>query len=220
MKNLKLRKILLTICSAMLLVCLSVGATFAYLTSTATVTNTFMVGNVKITLDETDVDDSDKDGSTEDRDTANTYKLYPGQTYVKDPTIHIDDASEKAYLGLVITVSNTADADAFFAKYSITNVLDGLSTNNNRDWKVASNTVADNVRTYVLIKNTTISGSTDDIVLFKNIVVPGEATNEEIALLNDVQLGITAYAVQAEGFTSADEALHAGFSTVFPESAE
>lgn len=213
MKNLKLRKILLTICSAMLLVTLSVGATFAYLTSQASVTNTFTVGNVKITLDETDVDDSTADA---DRDTANTYKLYPGQTYVKDPTIHIDDASEKAYLGLVITVSNTADADAFFAKYDITKVLEGLSTNNS-EWKVASNTVANDVRTYVLIKSTIISGSTEDIVLFKNIKVPSEATNEEIALLNDVQLGITAYAVQAEGFNSADEALNAGFSTVFPK---
>ena len=50
--NKKLRRILLTVCSAALLVCVTVGATVAYLTSTETVTNTFTVGKVDITLDE------------------------------------------------------------------------------------------------------------------------------------------------------------------------
>ena len=50
--NSKLRRILLTVCSAALLVCVTVGATVAYLTSTETVTNTFTVGKVDITLDE------------------------------------------------------------------------------------------------------------------------------------------------------------------------
>ena len=55
MKNSKLRRILLTLACAVLLVSLSVGATLAYLTSTPTkVTNTFVVGEVKIELDEAD----------------------------------------------------------------------------------------------------------------------------------------------------------------------
>ena len=57
MKNSKLRKVLLLACSAVLLVCLSVGATLAYLTSTDTVKNTFTVGKVAITLDEVNVDE-------------------------------------------------------------------------------------------------------------------------------------------------------------------
>ena len=55
MKKSMLRKVLLLACSAVLLVCLSVGATLAYLTSNDTVVNTFTVGKVAITLDETDV---------------------------------------------------------------------------------------------------------------------------------------------------------------------
>ena len=52
MKNSKLRRILLTLACAVLLVSLSVGATLAYLTSvTAEVQNTFTVGKVQITLD-------------------------------------------------------------------------------------------------------------------------------------------------------------------------
>ena len=52
----KTRKILLMAACAVLLVCISVGATVAYLTSTDTVTNTFTVGQVAITLDEAKVD--------------------------------------------------------------------------------------------------------------------------------------------------------------------
>ena len=51
----KTRKILLMAACAILLVCISVGATVAYLTDMKSVTNTFTVGKVAITLDEKDV---------------------------------------------------------------------------------------------------------------------------------------------------------------------
>ena len=75
--NKKLRRILLTVCSAALLVCVTVGATVAYLTSTTgPVTNTFTVGKVAITLDEADVDvdgvvEKNVDGTDKDRVNAN-----------------------------------------------------------------------------------------------------------------------------------------------------
>lgn len=95
----KTRKILLMAACAVLLVCISVGATVAYLTSTDTVTNTFTVGKVAITLDEAQVN---ADGSLVDngktRVRANSYKLLPGHTYTKDPTIHVANDSEPCYL--------------------------------------------------------------------------------------------------------------------------
>jgi len=98
------RKVLLMACSALLLVCLTVGATVAYLTSTTgVVTNTFTVGQVEIDLDETDVTVYGvKD--TDARVKANEYKLIPGHTYTKDPTVHVKPASESAYL--FVTVNN------------------------------------------------------------------------------------------------------------------
>ena len=50
----KSKALLLTLC-AVLLVAASVLGTMAYLTSTAKVENTFTIGKVEITLDETDV---------------------------------------------------------------------------------------------------------------------------------------------------------------------
>ena len=55
MKNSKLRRVLLLLACAVMLVSLSVGATLAYLTGKDEVVNTFTVGNVQIKLDEAKV---------------------------------------------------------------------------------------------------------------------------------------------------------------------
>ena len=93
------KALLLTLC-AVLLVAASVLGTMAYLTSTAEVKNTFTVGQVKITMDETSVDEygakkADTDNTRVDK---NTYKLIPGHTYTKDPTVHVDAKSEDCYI--------------------------------------------------------------------------------------------------------------------------
>ena len=80
----KTKKALLLSLCAVMLVTASVLGTMAYLTSTDEVVNTFTVGNVAITLDETDVDNSTP--GENDRDQANEYKLMPGKEYVKDPS--------------------------------------------------------------------------------------------------------------------------------------
>ena len=86
------KALLLSLCTV-LLVTASVLGTMAYLTSQDQVVNTFTVGNVAITLDETDVDvNGDKD--SEDRVKANEYKLLPGHTYTKDPIVHVHADSD------------------------------------------------------------------------------------------------------------------------------
>ncbi len=71
------KALLLSLC-AVLLVTASVLGTMAYLTSQDQVVNTFTVGNVAITLDEKDVDNSTP--GENDRDKANAYKLMPGHS--------------------------------------------------------------------------------------------------------------------------------------------
>lgn len=94
----KTRKILAMAACAVLLVCISVGATVAYLTATESVTNTFTVGKVAITLDEAKVGTDGTPVVNADRVKANEYKLLPGHTYTKDPTIHVANDSEPCYL--------------------------------------------------------------------------------------------------------------------------
>ena len=96
----KSKALLLTLC-AVLLVAASVLGTMAYLTSTDTVTNTFTVGKVEIKLDETDVTNQ-----TGPRVQANSYKLMPGTTYTKDPTVTVKAGSEESYVRMKVTFNN------------------------------------------------------------------------------------------------------------------
>ena len=99
----KSKALLLTLC-AVLLVAASVLGTMAYLTSTDTVTNTFTVGKVEIKLDETDVTNP-----TGPRVTANSYKLMPGTTYTKDPTVTVKAGSEESYVRMKVTFNNAKE---------------------------------------------------------------------------------------------------------------
>lgn len=98
----KSKALLLTLC-AVLLIAASVLGTMAYLTSTDTVTNTFTVGKVEIKLDETDVTNP-----TGPRVKANSYKLMPGTTYTKDPTVTVKAGSEESYVRMKVTFNNAA----------------------------------------------------------------------------------------------------------------
>lgn len=101
------KALLLTLC-AVLLVAASVMGTMAYLTSTDKVENTFTVGNVKITLDEAKVNTDGTPVEGADRVKANEYKLMPGHTYTKDPTVTVIKGSESSYIRMKVTFNNAA----------------------------------------------------------------------------------------------------------------
>lgn len=104
----KSKALLLTLC-AVLLVAASVLGTMAYLTSSAEVKNTFTVGKVEIKLDEAKVtvDGIPVEGAA--RVTANSYKLMPGTTYTKDPTVTVKAGSEESYVRMKVTFNNAAE---------------------------------------------------------------------------------------------------------------
>ena len=191
MKNRKLRKILLTICSAMLLVTLSVGATFAYLTSTDEVVNTFTVGKVAITLDETDVDaNGEKDGNT--RVKANEYKLMPGHEYTKDPVVHFAAGSEASWL--FVKVEN--DIAAIEAE---TTIADQIVDNG---WTALDG--VDGVYYKSVAANTTDAAA--DYEVFEKFTIKDDVNNDTLAKYADETITVTAYAVQADGLDTVAEA--------------
>lgn len=106
----KTKALLMSLC-AVLLVAASVLGTMAYLTDSEEVNNTFTVGNVAIKLDEAKVDENgtqvvDKDGNPVARVTRNAYKLLPGHTYVKDPTVTVLTPSVASYVRMKVTFNN------------------------------------------------------------------------------------------------------------------
>ena len=197
------RKVLIIALCAVLLVSISVMGTMAYLTSQDEVTNTFTVGNVKITLDETDVDDSTKDAA---RDQANAYKLLPGQTYTKDPIIHVDADSEACYL--FVKVENGIKAIEAAGDTVASQMLD-------KGWKLVHGDLLANEYLYVYAgtesEKTAVAGGAN-IAVFDKVVIDGEkvvnvaegeavpAGKVNIADYQGKTVKVTAYAVQKDGF--------------------
>lgn len=104
-------KVLLTVFSAAALVVASVIGSIAYFTDSESVVNTFTVGQVKMSMDEADVDlygnqeyvDPNADPKVEKpRVQENDYLLVPGHTYKKDPIVHVDSESENCYVFIAI----------------------------------------------------------------------------------------------------------------------
>ena len=103
----KTKALLMSLC-AVLLVAASVLGTMAYLTAHDEVKNTFTVGNVSINLDEAKVDENGKAVEGADRVKANEYKLLPGHTYVKDPTVTVLKPSVESYVRMKVTFNKAS----------------------------------------------------------------------------------------------------------------
>ena len=184
MKNLK--KALIAGTCSVLLVAGSVAGTMAYLTSTDEVVNTFTVGNVAITLDEAPVD-NDGQATSGDRVDKNNYKLMPGHDYDKDPTVHVGNLSEDAWLFVKVDNEIAAIEDA-------TTVHNQMTTDNT--WTVVDNT--NHVYAYKEIVN-----ANDNVVVFDGFKIKGDVDNASLATYNGKTIKVTAYAIQADGFDSA-----------------
>ncbi len=217
------KALLMTLCAVLLIVA-SVMGTVAYLTSSDTVTNTFTVGNVKITLDEAKVDEYGVAASPAVRVDANTYKLLPGHEYTKDPTVTVVKGSEESYIRMLVTVS---DIDALKAAFPVAKYADFYNGNifllqklvtgwDSAVW-VSTNVVnekTDGSCVYEFRYKTTVDASkaTADTVLeplFETIVIPDTVDGTALAELNNVKIIVTAEAIQADGFATAADAYDA-----------
>lgn len=179
------RKALLLALCAILLVGATVMGTLAYLTSTQTVTNTFTVGRVAITLDEAKVTPDGMIVPGADRVTENQYHLVPGHGYTKDPTVHVADDSEDCWL-FVKVENGIADieADPTIASQMAANgwmLLEGYG---------------------VYYRGATNMGG-DDVPVFGTFTVSGDA---DVSAYTDAEIKVIAYAIQADGFATAAEA--------------
>lgn len=213
----KTKALLMSLC-AVLLVAASVLGTMAYLTDSKDVNNTFTVGNVAITLDEAKVDDNgnaiDKQGkqvtnlADAERVPGNAYKLLPGHTYTKDPTVTVKTPSVESYVKMTVTFTKANALDAIFAPTGA-NLLQIFQGYNAANWTYKGNTKEGDTRTYEFWYKTTVDATAAAQTLeplFTSIVVPGTIDNDDLASINGMTINVNAYAIQADGFTDAADA--------------
>lgn len=198
----KARKILVSLAALALVAAISIGGTIAYLTSTDKVENSFTVGKVAITLDESKVDINGTAVTPAARVKANTYKLMPGHPYTKDPTVHVDADSEDSWI-FVKVENGISDIEAAEAtgENAYTPIAKQIANNG---WALLDN------QTNIYYKKYTASATAEkDLTVFSNFKISDNVTTWGNAA--DAKITVTAYAVQADGFTTAKAAWDATF---------
>lgn len=203
-----MKKVLTLLLAFVLVIGATIAGTLAYLTANDEVTNTFTVGKVAITLDEADVDADGQEIADADRVKANEYKLWPGKIYDKDPTVHLSEGSEPCYIRMIVTIENwkTLEDKLPVDKKLPENLLYG--TWNNTFWPCKDYTVDKNGTARLEFRHGEVLNKNSNIpALFTKVQLPSEV--KDLTGLDNVVITITAEAIQAEGFTTAEEAFTA-----------
>ena len=197
------KKVVTLVVCMVLVAALSVAGTLAYLTSTDEVVNSFTYGKIAITMDETDVDEYGvKDGET--RVKANTYRLIPGREYTKDPIIHVVADSESSWL-FVKVENGIADIETKVVGKTIhEQILDN-------DWTELTAGSGIYYQKWEKVDDPETATNDDlDVPVFATFEIDGASViNGEDGNIDDYDgevIKVTAYAIQADGFDTADEA--------------
>lgn len=167
------KKTLALVLALTLLVAGVVGGTLAWLTDrTAEVKNTFTVGDINIGLTETTTD----------------YKMVPGNTIAKDPTVTVKAESEACWLFVQVTEStNLKDFITYAIAEDWTKLQDGVY------YREVPASAAD--QTFSVLKG--------DAVTVKDTVTKAMLTAKDFA---NPTLTFKAYAVQKDNVASASDA--------------
>lgn len=213
----KVTKTLLLVLCAVLLVVGSVMGTLAYLQDDDQNVNTFTSGHVYIELTEAEIADDGKTVIDGSRVKANEYELIPGRALTKDPTVTVLADSEESYVFMTVTVDAIADLEAalpdaeYYADgvFLLENLISGWD---GAIWEYVGYDSGVYLFKYYDTVSTKDAAAEDLEPLFTTINVPAEdVTNENIEQLASVTITVDAYAIQAEGFTTAQAAWETGF---------
>ena len=203
-----------------------IGGTLAYFTDTDDATNTFVMGNVDIELDEAPVTYNPKDytwiaDNEADRVDTNTYGgdeglLYPGAVLPKDPTVHNVGLND-AYIRIKVTINPyvlghiMAHTESGNPLAMFMELVDIDTENWDYEADFKENVLDPENATWTLVAR------------YKKIVKPGEDTTPfftEVRIPTELEdmysftgvpfdMDIVAEAIQAASFADADEAWNA-----------
>lgn len=193
----------------------AIGATFAYLTDTKTVDNTFTMGNVAIKLDETDIKNP-----TGARVTSNAYNVYPGAVVTKDPIVH-NTGKNAAYIRATVNVSNWMNlVGAYYPDFKYTFGQEGYKAALNllvgelgEGWSVVGVEAGDTFTIgqfdakFILKYDGKLAAKADTTAMFQTVTIPAGIDNANTDSFKEVK--VVAQAIQADGFDTWEAAFAA-----------
>ena len=185
-KKIKGAKLTVLVVALSLVMCTVIGGTVAWLVDkTGPVTNTFTYGDINITLTET---------------TGSSYKMIPGSTLEKDPTITVKKDSEACWL--FVKIDKSAGFDSYVT-YAIANGWTQLTKD------AEGNDVTDLV--YYREVSATTADTAFSVLEGDCVTIKSDVTKAQFEALgnNYPTLTFTAYAVQHENVLTAATAWEA-----------
>lgn len=198
MKKFKKSIVALSLSTAMLAI--AGFGTLAYFTDTETASNSFTVGKVDIDL---------REESWHEENGV----IIPGRTIEKDPTVIIQQGSVESYVRMVVKMPEN-----LFRVSNLANAQDPAITFNDMDnevWIMSEPMSIDGEVTIVFTYHEKVAAPTDVVKLeplFTELAIGNHVDNEVAALLGEkFNIDVSALAVQAEGFTNAEDAFTAAF---------
>ncbi|MBQ8533722.1 MAG: hypothetical protein IJ462_02715 [Clostridia bacterium] len=188
-----MKKKILGALAIVLVLCVAVGGTLAYLFDTTdVVVNTFTFGNVDIDLSET---------------TGTNYKMVPGDTMAKDPKVTVSGNSEDSYVFIEVIEANDLDT---YVQYAIdTGVWTKLASETEKEVYYLTGNYTSNVadQDYYIL-----AGEGDANLKNGKVTVSNAITKTQIDALNGKsneempKLSFKAYAIQKDNIADVDAA--------------
>lgn len=191
------------------------SASLAYFTDAKTAMNTFTMGNVRILLDETDINNPQGDRVTE-----NAYDVYPGATVTKDPIVH-NTGRNGAYIRATVNVNNWMNlCAAYYPDFEYTFPQEGYNNSLNllvgelgEGWSVVGVEAGDKFEIgcfdakFILKYDGILDSGEDTSPMFRNVKIPTGIDNANSESFRSVT--VVAQAIQQNGFTSWEDAFDA-----------
>lgn len=204
-------KVLSLVLAGTLVVSAGMFGTLAYLTDTQTVTNTFTVGDVAIKLDEVKVDTNGDAVETGERtEEGNAYKIFPGGTYTKDPTVTVQEGSEDSYL-FVKVVNGISGIEIETGNLEKDTIAEQMAANG---WVAVPEN--ENIYVYTESGSPAVVEAGEGKAVFGEFSISGSVDGDTLDGYKNATITVTAYAIQADGFegkTAAEIWDAAGFGT-------
>ncbi len=205
------KKTLILALSLMLIFCVTMGVTLAYLNvSTDPVVNTFIPAELgSLTLDENDTTDYNNNESDHD------YLVVPGQSITKDPRVTFSFSNENgevvdAYVFVKIDVNATngwTSSDGRTFTKQVGDVSNGMSFTIDTFWTKLDTPAG----TYVYYKAVDVDVpsthvNNQNVIANNTISVSTDIVKESIGEVSTAGLTFTAYAIQQASFADVESA--------------
>ena len=192
----KSKKIIMTVLMVAIIGALALGWTAAYFTDGEEKVNTFTVGDMDITLTESEWDDS-----------ADGKNLLPGYETEKNPTVPAVEGDSYRRMTVELVSNDKSEMTAARAEKIMETICFGGEQGVNNEFFVEDAERSNASKRYYVYNGVFKENST--AVLFDTVKIPSQWNQDDVGVLGEYKIVVKAEAIQSANFSTAEEAFEA-----------